>query len=371
MMLKFLLEKEFKQIRRNKFLPRLIIVFPFVALWLLPLAANFEVKNVRVSVVDNSHSGYAKRLVNKVVSSGYFKLVNSCPDYRMALRDVELDVADIVLEIPPQFEENLVREQAATVLISANTVNGTRGGLGSAYLAMVISDFASEVRTEWIPTPGKLQVPAFQIVPQYRYNPHLRYPIFMVPALMVMLLTIICGFLPALNIVSEKETGTMEQINVTPVKRSTFILSKLLPYWIIGFVVFSICMFVARLFYGLIPQGSLLTIYLFASVFVLAISGLGLVISNVAKSIQQAMFLMFFFVMTCIFLSGLYTPVASMPDWAQTISTFSPLKYFIQVMRLGYLKGSGFSDLITHFFALCAFALFFNALAVITYKKSS
>ncbi len=370
MMLKFLLEKEFKQIRRNKFLPRLIIIFPFVALWILPMAANFEVKNIRVSVVDNNHSEYSKRLMHKVASSGYFKLVTTCPDYRTALRDVELDVADIVLEIPPRFEEDLVREQAATVLISANTVNGTRGGLGSSYLSMVASDFASEVRAEWIPTTAKPQVPAFQITAHYRYNPHLRYPRFMVPAIMVMLLTMICGFLPALNIVSEKEAGTMEQINVTPVKRSTFILSKLLPYWIIGFVVFSICMFVAQLFYGLIPQCGLPTIYLFASVFVLAVSGLGLVISNVAKSIQQAMFLMFFFVITSVLLSGLYTPVASMPDWAQAISTASPLKYFIQVMRQGYLKGSVFHDLITHFFALCAFAVFFNTLAVITYKKS-
>jgi ABC-2 type transport system permease protein len=250
-------------------------------------------------------------------------------------------------------------------------VNGTRGGLGSVFLSMTVADFAREVREEWLPSPGKPLTPAFAIVPQYRYNPHLRYPIFMVPALMVMLMTMICGFLPALNIVSEKESGTIEQINVSPVKRSTFILSKLLPYWVIGFVVFSICMFVARLFYGLIPQGNLVTIYLFASVFVLAFSGLGLVISNVAKSIQQAMFLMFFFVMTCIFLSGLYTPVASMPQWAQTISMFSPLKYFIQVMRLVYLKGSGFADLTSNFLALCGFAVFFNTLAVITYKKSS
>jgi ABC-2 type transport system permease protein len=208
-------------------------------------------------------------------------------------------------------------------------------------------------------------------VPQYRYNPFLQYPVFMVPALMVMLLTMLCGFLPALNIVSEKENGTIEQINVTPVKRSTFILSKLLPYWIIGFVVFSICMLVARLFYGLAPRCGLPTIYLFASIFVLAISGVGLVISNIAKSIQQAMFLMFFFVMTCIFLSGLYTPANSMPHWAQVISIFSPLKYFIQVMRLGYLKGSGFFDLTQQFIALCIFALFFNLLAVVTYRKSS
>ena len=167
-----------------------------------------------------------------------------------------------------------------------------------------------------------------------------------------------------------KESGTIEQINVTPVKRITFILSKLIPYWVIGFVVLTICFGVALLVYGLVPSGNILTIYLFASVFVLAFSGLGLTISNFATTVQQAMFLMFFFIMTFIFMSGLYTPVASMPDWAQAISIFSPLKYFIQVMRSVYLKGSGFGELIVQFYALCGFTVFFNVLAVVTYRKS-
>ena len=187
---------------------------------------------------------------------------------------------------------------------------------------------------------------------------------------MVMMMAMICGFLPALNIVSEKEIGTIEQINVTPVKRFTFILAKLIPYWVIGFVVLTICFGVALLVYGLVPAGNILTIYLFASIFVLAFSGFGLTISNFATTVQQAMFLMFFFVMTFIFLSGLYTPVASMPHWAQAISIFSPLKYFIQVMRSVYLKGSGFGELAVHFYALCGFAFFFNVLAVVTYRKS-
>jgi ABC-2 type transport system permease protein len=370
-MLKFLIEKEFKQIRRNPFLPKVIFMFPFMALWILPMAANFEVKNVNLSIIDNSHSPYSERLIQKVISSGYFRLTNVSASNRQALRSVELDKADVILEIPPHFEENFVKEKSAAVMISANTVNGTKGGLGSAFLSFVVNDFSNEIRNDWLQPAEKIKTPSFAIIPQYRYNPHLRYPVFMVPALMVMLMTMICGFLPALNIVSEKESGTIEQINVTPVKRFTFILSKLIPYWIIGFIVLTICFGVARFFYGLIPAGNLFTIYLFASVFVLAISGFGLVISNFAKSIQQAMFMMFFFVMTFIFMSGLYTPVNSMPHWGQIISTFSPLKYFILVMRLVYLKGSGFEELIKPFIALCCFAVFFNGMAVLSYKKSS
>jgi ABC-2 type transport system permease protein len=210
----------------------------------------------------------------------------------------------------------------------------------------------------------------FGIEPNYKFNPHLDYKVFMVPALMVMLLTLLTGFLPALNIVGEKEIGTIEQINVTPVKKLMFIFSKLIPYWLIGFVVLSLCILIARLVYGLIPMGSLLTIYFFASIYILVVSGMGLVISNYSNTMQQAMFVVFFFMMIFILMSGLFTPISSMPDWAQKITILNPLKYFIQVMRLVYLKGSAFVELIPQFFALCYFAVGFNAWAVLSYKKS-
>jgi len=368
-MLKYLLEKEFKQIIRSRFLPKFIIVFPFMALLILPLAANFEVKNINISIVDNNHSTYSERLIQKILSSGYFKLTDYSVNYSDALESVELDKADIVLEIPPDFEKDLVKEKSTTVLISANTVNGMKGGLGSAYLVSVLNDFSTEIRNEIIQISPQIIPEKFEIVSKILYNPHLRYPIFMVPALMVMLMTMLCGFLPALNIVGEKEAGTIEQINVTPVSKFTFILSKLIPYWLMGYIVLTICFLVARIFYGLIPVGSIGIIYLFATIFVLAFSGFGLVISNYAKTVQQAMFMMFFFVLTFIFLSGLYTPVTSMPDWAQAISNFSPLKYLMNVMRLVYLKGSGFSELKSSFFALCGFAVFFNVWAVYSYRK--
>lgn len=370
-MLKYLLEKEFKQLLRNRFLPRLIIAFPFISLAVFPLVANFEIKNINLSIVDNDHSPYSQRLIQKAASSGYFRITDVSSNYARALTSIEQDKADIILEIPPRFEQDLVRERSARVLVAANTVNGTKGGLGSAYLAQIITDFSAEVRSEWLPSPSRLTLPSFEIVPQYRFNPHLQYRVFMIPALMVMMLSMLCGFLPALNIVGEKEKGTIEQINVTPVSKLSFILSKLIPYWLTGYVVLTVCFGVAWLFYRLVPVGSLGTIYLFASVFVLAISGFGLVISNYAKTIQQAMFMIFFFVVTMIFMSGLYTPVASMPDWAQFMSTFSPLKYFILVMRQVYLKGSDAASLRGPFVALCGFALFFNGWAVYSYRKRS
>jgi len=257
------------------------------------------------------------------------------------------------------------------VMIAANTVNGMKGGLGSAYLSSIVADYNNMIRTNLLELNGAATKHSFEIVPLFKFNPGLIYQVYMIPAIMIMILGLVCGFLPALNIVSEKESGTIEQINVTPVSKLMFILAKLIPYWIVGFVVLTIGFLSAWMFYGFLPAGSFVTLYLFASIFVLAISGFGLVVSNYAATIQQSIFMIFFFVMLFIFMSGLYTPIASMPDWAQQFSNFSPIKYIISVFRQVYLKGSSITDLTTQLFALLGFAGFFNGWAVFSYRKKN
>ena len=369
--IKYLLKKEFLQMKRNKFIPKVTIVLPFVALTLFPMVANFDIKDVRLAVVDSDRSPYSTRFVNKISSSGYFNLVDIPANYTKALWLVEQDIADIILEIPPRFEEDLVSTQNTSVQISTNTVNGMKGGLSAAYLMGITNDFAADIRNEWIQSGSRLNAPSFQIIPRYNFNPLLEYKYTMIPAIMMMMLAVITGFLPALNIVGEKEKGTIEQMNVTPVSRIALILAKLIPYWIIGFIVLTICFFVAWLFYGMISLGSYGLLYLFAAVFTLAFSGFGLMISNYASTVQQGMFIMFFFVITFIFLSGLYTPVSSMPMWTQTVSLFSPLRYMVEALRFIFLQGSDFADLKWHFAALCGYAIFFNGWAVLSYRKTS
>lgn len=370
-MLKYLIEKEFKQIRRNSFLPRLIIAMPLMMMLVFPWAANQEVKDIKLSVVDNDHSTVSERLVHKVASSGYFQLSDVSSRHEEAMNSIRQGTADIILEIEDGFEKHLYTDGAAQVSLEANSVNGTRGTLGSSYLSSILSDFAGELRKEEGAVASVSPIPHFSINTRYRFNPHLDYKVFMVPALMVMLLTMMCGFLPALNIVGEKETGTIEQMNVTPVSRLSFVLSKLIPYWVIGFAVLTLSITLAYLVYGLFPAGSLLTIYLFASIYILVVSGIGLIVSNYSDTMQQAMFVMFFFMMILLLMSGLFTPINSMPEWAQAITVVNPLKYFIQAMRAVYLKGSTFGNLTTQFFALCGFALALNTWAVISYKKKS
>jgi ABC-2 type transport system permease protein len=363
-MLKYLIEKEFKQIFRNAFLPKIILIMPIVMLLVLPWAANQEIKNIGLSVVDNDRSLTSDRMIRKIVSSSYFRCTDTSASNDEALKSIESGRSDLILEIPSGFEKQLTQSGSAPVMLSANAVNGMKGNLGSSYLVSILNEFAGERSDQHTARPP------LRLTANYRFNPHLDYKAFMVPAIIVILLTILSGFLPALNIVSEKETGTIEQINVTPVGKFTFIFAKLIPYWIIGFLVLSIGFGIAALIYRLIPAGSLLTLYLYAGIYILVVSGLGLVISNYSDTMQQAMFVIFFFIMILILMSGLFTPIASMPAWAQAIAAADPLKYFMQVMRAVYLKGSTLADLLPQLGALCGFALFFNAWAVVSYRKS-
>lgn len=370
-MIKFLIEKEFKQLLRNSFLPKLILVFPCMIMLLMPWAVNLEIKNIQLNIVDNDHSAISQRLVNKIAASTYFRLVEVPVSYEEGLRNIENGTADIVMEIPRHLERDWMNGEDAHILIAANAVNGTKGGLGSSYLASIVNDYAAELRSERPETATVSGAfPSIRIDTQGLFNPNLNYKLYMIPALMVMLLTLICGFLPALNVVSEKEVGTIEQINVTPVPKFIFIIAKLLPYWLIGFIVLTLCFLLAWLIYGIVPVGHFIVIYFFAVLFVLVMSGFGLVISNYSATMQQSMFVMWFCLLILILMSGLFTPISSMPEWAQWITRLNPLRYFMEVMRMVYLKGSGFFDLLPQLGILLFFAVVFNSWAVVSYRKN-
>jgi ABC-2 type transport system permease protein len=369
-MLRYLIEKEFKQTFRNAFIPKLIIVFPFMVLLVFPWAADQEIRNIDVTVIDRDHSTWSMRLTEKIGASSYFNLVSQVASNDEGMAIVEDGKADILLDIQPGFEKNLMSLGEADVMISANAVNIMKGGLGSGYMNAIVQDFAQEIRSERVQSFGETGMPLIGITTNGRFNDFLDYKIFMIPALIVILMTLLCGFLPALNIVSEKELGTIEQINVTPVKKFSFILGKLIPYWIIGLFVFTLCLSLAALFYGLVPKSNLLTIYISVLVYISTVSGMGLLISNYSSTLQQAMFVIFFFMIIFILISGLFTPIASMPTWAQTFTYFNPLRYFIEIMRMTFLKGSEISDVWRQLAALGIFALLLNGGALVSYRKS-
>lgn len=369
MLLKYLLEKEFKQLFRNPFLPRLILIFPCMILLVLPWAANLEVRNLNLIAVDADRSPLSSGLVHKLEASAYFRLQGQAETYDEALQRVEKGEAEAIIEIPRHFEKQWVVDKRTSLLLAVNAVNGSKGSLALSYLQQIVSDYAQELNLET--SDIDCQLSKMRIDSHYLYNRHLDYKVFMLPALMVALLTMLCGFLPALNVVSEKERGTIEQINVTPVGKWTFILAKMIPYWIIGFVVLTVAILLIGLVYGLFPSGSVWALYLLVIVFVLGVAGLGLVISNYSSTMQQAMFVIWFCMLIFILMSGMFTPIESMPAWARTITCFNPLRYLIQVMRAIYLKGAAFADLHVQAGALLAFALILDCWAVWSYRKKS
>lgn len=369
--LRFLLQKEFRQIFRDPSIIRIIFIMPSIQLLILPWAADYEVKNIQLSVVDHDHSQYSRQLVNKVTASGYFKLQDYSGSYTDAMQQVEHDEADLVLEIPADFEKKLIKENESTLFMAINAINGVKANLGGAYLRSIIQDYNREVRLKWVQLPRFNPELQIEVTSSNWFNPSMNYKFFMVPGILVVLVTMVGSFLASLNIVREKEIGTIEQINVTPVKKYHFILGKLIPFWILGLLILTIGLTIARVAYGILPAGSFWVIYTFAAVYLLAVLGLGLLLSTYTSNQQQAMLLSFFLMMVFILLSGLYTSIDSMPAWARAITKINPVTYFIDVMRLVVLKGSGLKDISSHLFTVLGFAVVLNTWAVINYKKRS
>jgi ABC-2 type transport system permease protein len=369
----FILQKEFRQIFRDKTILAMMFAIPIVQLIILPLAANFEVKNINLAFVDSDHSTYSHKLLHKIASSGYFRVVGNTPGYNDALRLIEKNEADLMLEIPHGFERNLVREGTQQVNITADAINGTKSSIGGAYLVAVLGDFnrSLDVNIKAANSTPGVKAPVIDLTYTDWFNPGKQYKYYMVPGILVLLLTLIAGFLAALNIVREKEIGTIEQINVTPIKKWEFILGKLIPFWIVGIIVFTIGLVVMYIVYGIFPKGSIAVLYLFAAVYLVALLGFGLLISTFSNSQLQAMFVAFFFMMIFMLMSGFFTSIDSMPDWARKFSNLTPVTHFITVVRLIVLKGSGLGQLKNELYYLLGFAVFLNGCAILNYRKTS
>lgn len=361
MILKYLLQKEFIQIRRNSFLPRLIIMFPIMVMCVMPWVMNMEVKNIIVDVVDNDRSIQSQTLVHKIEANKYFIFHGQQPTYAAALNNIEHSKADIVMVIPQHFSRDLVRGQHPQVLIAANAVNGTKGSIGTVYLSQIITgNIASSIET--------LRT---KVSTLFLYNKHLNFKLFMIPALFAIVMMLMTGYLPTLNIVAEKEAGTIEQINVTPVSKWSFILAKLIPYWIIALFVITVCLFLAWAVYGITSAGNITLIYLLAMLLATFFSSFGLIISNYSNTMQQAIFVMWFFVVMLLLLSGLFTPTRSMPHFAYLTTYINPVSYFIEAMRTVFIRGGSFGNIAHQVAALTTIGLVMGSWAVISYKKNN
>ena len=359
-MLKYLIQKEFLQIRRNAFLPRLIVIFPMMMMCVMPWVMNQEVKNIRVDVVDNDRSTLSRQLVQSIEASNYFIFNGQKPNYDAALKDIERMDADVVMVIPQHFSRDLKLRQNPQILIAANAVNGTKGSMGSSYLSQIVTAKVN-------PSAAAIQKKTSTL---FLYNKHLNYKVFMIPALFAMVMMMMCGFLPTLNIVGEKEAGTIEQINVTPVPKWAFILAKLVPYWLIALFVVVVCLVLSWLIYGITCQGPLWLVFALAMLLALFWSSFGLIISNYSDTMQQAVFVMWFFVVCMLLLSGLFTPTRSMPHLAYLTTYVNPMHYFVDGIRTVFVRGGGFHSVAHQLLSLLVIASVMGVWAVRSYKKN-
>lgn len=366
----YIIQKEFKQIFRNKGMLPIIFVLPLLQLIILSNAATFEVKNIKFAYVDNDHSPTSRALVERFNASAYFDVLTDYHSQTIASKAMLNGDVDVIVEIPRHFERELQKEKHHSLAITINAIDGAAAGLENVYVTQIIQDFNQEIKVDLMQiSDNQIQPINIETIPLFWYNETLNYKTFMVPGILVLLVTMITLFLSGMNIVREKEIGTLEQINVTPIKKSQFIIGKLFPFWVIGMGILTVGLIIAKVIFNVPIIGSLLLLYFYTSIYILVILGIGLFISNFTDTQQQAMFIAWFFTVIFILMSGLFTPIESMPQWAQILTEFNPIKYFVEVMRMVMLKGSGFLDILPQILKTFLYAIIMNGLAVWSYKK--
>ena len=366
-----LLLKEFKQIFRNRLMLPIIFVVPVVQMILLTYAASLEMKGISMAVVDQDHSQASRLLVSRFEASPFFEMNMATGSYEEALDELTGDKVDVILHMQHGFEKRLYSEKQSDLQLVVNAINATEGGLVNAYCTQIITGFNSQVRSEWFGLEGSGKLTALEIIPQYWYNSLLDYKIYMFSGILVIIVTLIGMLLTALNLVSEKEMGTTEQINVTPIRKYQFILAKLIPFMIIALFELAFGLIIGRLLFGLPMVGSIGLLFLFTCIYLLVVLGIGLFLSTISNTQQQLMFIAFFFMITFILMSGVFTPAESMPPWAQKVNIINPVAYFMKVIRMILLKGSGFMDIKREFYSLSVYAVLILTLAITNYRKTT
>lgn len=368
----YLVRKEFLQIFRDRTTVLQIFLIPVVQLLVLSNAATFDVKRVRMLVVDEDRTTVSAGLVQRLQAGGQFEVVRyeaTDAGIEHALLDREVTA---VLHIPRRFEEDLVRTGRAPVQLVLNAEEGATAGIVQSNANAILSSYARELDRSLVTLPEQpARAAPLDLRTRRWFNPTRNYKHWMVPALMVSLTTIIGLLLTAQNITRENELGTLEQLNVTPMTKVQFIAAKLIPFWLLSLLIFTIGLAIGKLVFGIPMRGSLPLVYAAAMIYLIVVLGLGLWISTITRTQQQAMFVAFFVILIFLLMSGLFTPVDSMPDWAQRVAELNPVKHFVWIMRAVLLRGAGLETVGPPMAGLAVGGVVVLTLAVARYRKSS
>jgi ABC-2 type transport system permease protein len=375
----FLAQAEVLHVVRDRATLAQVFVLPIVQLLVLAHAATFEIRNTPVYVVDFDRTSSSRGLVRRFAASGHFRILEQSASPERANEALLRGRVTMVLTVPPEFEADLVRTGRAPVQLSLNAEKGSAAGIVQSYASRILTASAVELTSALRPAvqtvqgqgepPPRRGAPRIEVRARGWYNPALDYKSYMVPGILVALVTLIGTLLAAQNIAREKELGTLEQLNVTPITRGQFIAAKLLPFWVLGLLELGLGLAVGRLVFGIPMRGSLLLLFGVAALYLLVPLGVGLFVSTLVETQQQAMFVTFFIMNVYLLMSGLFTPIDSMSRWVQVLSQLNPVRHFVTISRAVLVKGAGPAEIALPLGILAVSAVVVLALAVRQHRK--
>ncbi|HEX2444949.1 MAG TPA: ABC transporter permease [Vicinamibacterales bacterium] len=355
-----------------------VFMVPIIQLLVLSNAATFAIRDTPAYVVDLDRTATSRGLIRRFAASGHFKIVEQSDSQALSNEALLDGRVTMVLTIPHDFESSLVRTGVAPVQIVVNAEKGSAAGIVQSYAGRILASYSAELTSVLRPSfraaqslspPPSRGSPHIDVRVRSWYNPTLDYRDYMVPGILVSLVTLIGTLLTSQNIAREKELGTLEQLNVTPITRGQFIAGKLLPFWALALIDFGIGLTVGWLVFDIPMRGSLVLLFGVAAIYLVVALAIGLWISALVETQQQAMFVTFFVMMVYLLMSGLFTPVDSMPRWVQLLSEFTPVRHFVQISRAILVKGAGLAEIARPLVILVVYAAVMLTLAVRQYSK--
>jgi ABC-2 type transport system permease protein len=363
----YLIQKEFRQILRVRAYIGLIFVMPFVQLLLLGFAITVDVKNLPLAVVDQDHSSASRRIIESFAKSELFDYYGAVESSEKAVRLLDGNRVKTVVIIPAHFERDLRTLKNPKLQVLLDGVDGNSTGIAMAYIQQSVM----LLQKEWLRgAPSSMRkAEIVEILPRMWYNPNLDSKYNIVPGIIAVLITMITAFLTAMNLVREKEIGTLEQLMVTPIKSWELILGKTLPFLAVAIMILFVGILAAGIVFGIWVKGSVVLLFFMSVIFSMSTLGLGIFASTMAHTQQQAMFVAYFFSLFTMLLSGFFIPIENMPSWVQIITYLNPMRYYIVIIREIYLKGSGFIHLWREALAMTAFGIMMLTLASLRLNK--
>lgn len=375
-----LMKKELLELKRDPRLFGIVIIAPIVQLSVLGYAATTDVKDIPIAIVDADRSSASRELVHRFEASANFKIVAMLGSTSEIDPYLDRGEAWMAISLPPDYgrkvESALARQGGgaqSTIQIVADGTDANSTGVAMSYAQTLIGGYVQDLAAGAAPSSTGTALPSGGLVqPEIRvwFNPRLESRDFMIPGIVALLLLVITTNLSAMAIVREKEIGTLEQLNVTPLARWELITGKLLPYAFIGIIDVILVLIVAIYWFEVPMRGSLALLFAMCLIYLLSTLGLGLFVSTISKTQQQAMMTaIFFFLTPMIYLSGFVFPIENMPQWIQTLTYVIPLRYFLVIVRGIFLKGVGLEILWPQALALLTWGLSVLTLATLRSSK--